>query len=271
MKVRGINFSNQYTKGSVQSRRNTVERLCSKVFSEVVEAYKPVKAGKGLSMETSSVHFLKLEQLLKRTFPELINFNIIKNKKSYNYDGCIRTMFDRYSLKSYQMELPLINKVLPREKIPVFMHEVAHLLDFAINPQYKMIYESLNKKEIFCETHKLYKDLYYTDKTFQKFQILKKTNKFLKNYTTEEKLLILRYLKLQMLTEINGFSVANKYENCVPKCYISSAKCNRGNNYKFCEKIDLTDKMRYKIIKTERGKNKRKILFHKFLGINKNK
>lgn len=255
MIIKGVNFSNKYTTGSVTSRLKTVEQLCSSIFWDVIKEYKPIKAG-NISVETDTLSFLKIEQMIKKRLPEFINFYISKYTIDYgSAEGCVKFNTDCNRIKNYRLELPLENKKLPKERIPVLMHELTHMLDFATNPQHRVVRENMMKRGIIEDAGKFYKENYYTKHHFVKTGLIKNTEEFLKNYTADEKLLILRYIKLNMCSEISAYNATNKYANLLQQISYYMLPMRKYPNFHFKEKVDLVNGMRYKLIKKERRKN----------------
>ncbi len=266
MKIKKVNFSNKYATGSIEARKKTMEQLRSEIYSAVMKEFSPVRISKNLSVERTGIILPKLEKILKENLPEKINFCIAKKDPRKIYDGCILTELDRKKVINYRMELPIENKELSVFKIPTFMHEVTHLLDFALNSQYKVVVEHLKEAEISGEAYSLYKECFYTKhaEAFDPKILTKKTNEFLKGYTTEEKLLILRYIKLLMITEVNAFNATKKYsEDLLKKVNYFPTKWPKLPDYHFSEKIKSVDEMRLKIIKKERNRQKQPAFYKK--------
>lgn len=269
MGIKRINFSNKYATGSIKERREKAEKLSSQIYDVLMDKYQPTKITDTLYLETSHIPLKKVEKIISNNLPERLNFYLTSRKSDKNYEACVKTMLNGNKVFQYRMELPMEKGEFSIFKVPVLMHELSHLLDNAFNPQYRVVVENINKAGIIKDVNAFYKQNFYTLKNVPEKELSKKIKTFLKNLTLENKLLVLRFVKLYMRGEINAHAAEKNYRNKFIPYLTSMPLFGFGKNdvskYKFKEKIELVDKIRYDLIKKEHIKNKRKCGFRRFM------
>ena len=266
MKIKGINFSTQYTKGSVVDRNNTANRIRAEIFNNVIKEFnKPQKNDSSKKLEFIPISHV--EKLIKEKLPEplkLIFKKVQLEKRDLN--GAMMAIYNETGTKYYRMEVEAVKNQLPITNVPTLMHETTHLLDAATNPQYGLIDRQLCKKELNEKVDDFYMNTFYTDKLYPKFITKRKTRKFLKDMPVEDQLLVLRYFKLSMLTEIRAYEADKEFAKKISPWNNKKIQGYDELTYKcfgFEKNIKLVDKMRANIIRKERNKirNTRKNIF----------
>lgn len=265
MKTNGINFSPKYSRGSVAKRSEFVRKVRDNIFDNILNQYYPPKSDSNAFGGLNKIHYIpisNLDNFIKDLLPERLKFNLKKTPpKTKEYIGELQTRCSENGVSYYSIEIPAKKNHLYINDIPYLMHEITHLLDSAINPQYKISFEKLAQKKLAQSAIALYENVYYTNDKYNKFNILKKTYKVLKNLLTEDKLLILKFIELELKTEINAYGCMKKYIDDLRKnhqCRISYNK-KAYNSFNFEKKLKLVEKLRNKIILNERKKQRKSL------------
>ena len=252
MKIKGINFSTKYAAGSVTDRNGAVQKIRDKIFTNVLNEYPNIielDASKHLPISVIKEH-------IKKFLPEKLKINVRRHQQNRDdYKGClIRHINSNVLVSHYTMELPAEKNKFCIDEIPTLMHELTHLLDFAINPQHNNICEKLVKYNLIEKFKKLYEEYFYTDKKISKFKIYRTTKKGIKEMPAEEKLVFLKAIELGLKTEMNAYGCMKKYADTL-RIKKQRRICYNSGYYKklnFEKKLKLIEKMRYKIISNER-------------------
>ena len=261
MKIKGINFSPKYSTGSIGERNKTVQKIRDQIFLHVVNQYDSPKVVKDTHVEFGHKHYIpinSIKKLLKDILPEKLKFNVKKHPPTdkENSGSILQHINEHGDIRYYTMTLPSKKNHLYIDDIPSMMHEVNHLLDFAINPQYQNTIRKIFQKDLDKNFEKLFGYTYYTNNIYNKFKIMKKTKQAIKNLSVEDKLIFLKNLELELKTEQNSYNCMDIYVkklNQYQKRHLHYRQ-NIYDTYNFEKKIKLVRKMRYEIIKNERKK-----------------
>lgn len=261
MKCRGIHFSSIYTRGSQNIRNIKCQEMSADLYQGITKLYAEkyctdVKYKLLTGQETVSLK--KIYELYKKIIPEPLRFSIKKMQNcNQNCSGNIATHYSkkRNNVIRYKIEIVAPKNEFQFFNLPVLMHETIHLLDFAFNPQYKSVITKVLQKKQYARLHKLYEQYYYTPEYFSTAKIKQVTKQFLKGMCSEDKLLLLKYIKLGLATENRAYKISDFYKRKL-KINNMTLECDV---FKFKRKMKLVDKMRYKIIKKERTKIKKEL------------
>ena len=251
MKCNGINFSTMYTRGSQKSRNRIIHKMSDNIYVGVIKKYSTS------SPDKKFISIKEIKDIFRKILPEPLHLNIKKLiKKNPDADGSIYTLCSDKGIYGYKINIPVKNNLMHIKNIPILMHETTHLLDFAVNTKHNAVFGKFVNNPMFDKVVELYEKFYYTIEDFSRFRIKYETKKLLKDMTNEDKLLALKYLKLNVETEKNAYDATIFYAERLRMLRrdIRGYDGLKSSDFNFRTKIKLLDKMRYKIIKQERNK-----------------
>lgn len=256
MKVKGINFSYAYSRGSKVERIEKTWQLGQQVFDRVIQKFDEQTS---VPIEQKSIPISNLRGLLKENLPEMLKFSVKKTPKEEKVVGSLTSTYNSTAPKRYIMEVPAEDNKLFIRHVSTLIHETIHLLDRALQPQFQAVESQMSKRGLSYRFSKFYNEVFYTNKGYSKFSTKRKTNKFLKGMSIEDRLLALRFFKLNMETETRAYQASNNIDKSLVNADKDKIFMNQlaYQNYNFERNIKLVDKMRADIIKKERNKIKR--------------
>ncbi len=212
MKVKGINFSYNCSKGSKNSRIKAMEEIRTAVYENVIKEFSRPRSANS-TYKKEYIPISKLTSLLKEKFPEPINFVVkkIQTCRKKSYDGVVLSCIRNGLTKYYKMEVSAEKNLLPIYQLPTLLHETTHLLDFALQPQYRAVNEKLAQKGLLDKVCDFYSKNLYSSEKVSKHKIGKRIKNFTENMPVEDKLLTLNFFKLHMETEIRAYGASKQY------------------------------------------------------------
>lgn len=262
MNIKGISFSPKYSSGSAAERNKTLQNIRDNIFARVVSRFEAPHTVDNTYVKyglREYVPIAEIRKVIKESLPEKLRLDIKKTQNgAKDYDACLNTHVNNRdaSVSYYSINIPAMKNHLHIDSIPTVMHEITHLLDMALYPQYNNSLTKIFKKGLPEKVYELFDKVYYTQGEFLKFKILKKTKEFMKGLSVEDKLLVLKFLELELKTEAKAKSCTEKYINFLRTHQKRKCRYNPVDYslYNFEKKIKLVKKMRYKIISKERKK-----------------
>ena len=259
-KVNAVKFSYNIARGSNAERLAKSQDMSTQLFSSLIEKYGCQEC----------VQKKDLNKLYTEFLPEKIRFYFSKLSKidAESTDGEMRDYYDDYlNLCRYVLKLPFRKNQLFQKDWPLLMHETTHIFDSALRPKTIRTKEKMFAGDLDKLTFDLYDEHYYDDnmnysafkdrKTLRNIKEL--TLKKIDRLSTAEKLLVLKYMKEELETELNASKVEKECSELLNAyCGFKLAETDQSQFIKengFEEKIDLLNKMISKIISEERYKN----------------
>ncbi len=256
MKLHRVYFTKKYATGSLAQRYDTLQKYSSQIYSAVMDKYDATLKKNNWQLGGEANEFIPLhtlEKIIKKIFPEKLSFKIKQKKDKVFIRPCAAETINYYINSHFIMtkiNLPATNRKLNIDQVPILMHEITHLLDFALNPIIPKIDMKLCKKRMYADMQNWYYELLYTDREIPIEQIENEIKKILRYLSIKDKLLVLKYFKLYLNSEKKAYEATKIYcdklrtEHCRNLTYDDTyeKKC------RIDEKIKLINKIRYEII-----------------------
>lgn len=256
MKAPKVKFSYNYSRGSALYRSVKSKALSEKLFHEYLYLYG----------NKDSLPLKTITQKFKAFMPEPIYFDIKKIPiEELDMYGATSDYYinNEGDLRKYRILLPADGNSLLLENLPNLIHEATHLFDSLLQPKtlqsYKKIFTNQNHEKIeeFFE-HYLYNgDNTLMAKNTKISNIKRQTKKFLRKFSVKEKISILNFYRERMQSELSAYRLES---DCNQKLKRKIKNKNFwsfediDNLYHFEDKINLLNKMIYRILLKERYK-----------------
>ena len=225
-------------KGSIKTRKNMVEEWNEKVFHKVLSLYD----------NTGLLPIRGLDRTYKSLLPNKLPINVKKNLKPNAPIARLSIYYNKYLIPQHaNISIPAENNSLRIEDFPEFMHESTHVFDLLFQPKILSAERELLTKDFADGVINLYHTYFYTNSK-NMIQTVYNLIKNLKNKTNRDKIIVLKYLKNNMLTELHAYQEGEKYGYLLNKKEDMAYK-----NYHFERKIKIINFMLGNIIKKERN------------------
>lgn len=262
-----VRFSYDIIKGSIEKRNNSVRKINDRIYNEILE-----------NAENNVIHVDDIIDIVQYVLPERKKIkicNIGKKEKKRAYADVINDYKDDYS--GHEIGLPLKKLKMKIENLPIFMHEITHVLDDLYNPKFtkrQHDIESAAKKMGDVEVKTVYEkgltlyenDIYKREKfknDNDKKKIIEelsqKVKKYLSGKTVDEKIDYIQNTRYFLQSELNAYTTDHIYAKRMKDAgYKIDMSDYEGNveNFMLREKLVMLKEIGGDIINKARRKSK---------------
>ena len=255
-----VKFSYNFTRGTLNSRREFVSRLNEQFFDSFTRLF-----------DGKKVKLSDLKKVYEANLPERKNIDVKKMKAKEFIDGKCDY---KYSDMGYgtdiiglTLELPIKNSKVNPTDLPTIMHENTHILSALSIPKVMALVQKMTKQNQYTNAYSnWFMNTFYCfedfDENYTPMDMVKKvidnTNKFLKGKTYKEKIQYLQDVRYQLQEEIHAFEEQNKFALKLKEkgCPINEEDIqDYEGDFQFTKKLELIKEIMIDIFKKKKQKN----------------
>jgi len=254
-----VRFSYDIVKGSLKNRYNKTTELSKDIFQTITER-----------IHDNKIDIADIVYAMEKNMPEQKPVKVIPKKNQDIFEGASDYIEKKGQYVGQTIEIPVVRGKLPLKSLPVYMHELTHVLDILFNPKYtarsiKMEQKHLyDKKYSHCIDNTLYKAEKYN--TLQeKEDLLNKRKSEIKNWISgkkpDEKLDCIQEAKNYLEKELKAYKSEGTFHKKMKANGLEVQENqfeDEAHEYLFEEKIELLKDLGKEIVKKERKRNLQK-------------
>lgn len=249
----------KYTRGSIIERQEKSDKLVNSLYKEIKGRFKDDK-----------LPLSELNRCIKELLPTKVNLIV---KSLAENDDFIAYSDILYSLKTNKIkyitiELPTKDNQIDIQTLPSVMHEFQHFTDQQFHPKYLSRNQALANKNLSTEKYNdFYENEIYSyenpegkkDRKYIINRFKQVLNKFLKDFTLEERLEYLQDSRYTLQMEDKAYFTQLKYAKKMKKQHLKTNPedlIKENDNFMFKEKISILKEIAFDTIYKIRTQHK---------------
>ena len=252
----GVKFSYNITKGSASKRQENTRRISNDIF----------KAVSNMS-DNEGIKVKDIISAMDNIMPESKPIKISTTKGNDLFTGANDYIEKNGQFVGQTLEIPLIRGRLPLGVIPVYMHELTHVLDILYNPKYTARTNAMERKHLYdTKYNKCFDKSLYRAETYSSLQekkdLIERRRSEVKHWiagkTPREKIDCIQETKNMLEMELHAFNAEKVYADLMRTMGINVPKeefNNEAEEYLLEEKIQMLKELGKEIIKKERARH----------------
>ena len=252
----------RYSKGSIIERQEKSDKLVNNLYKNIKGRFK-----------NDELSLSELNQCVKELLPAKVNLIIKSMEENDDFMAYSDLLYSTktHKIKYITIELPTKHNKINIKDLPSLMHEFQHFTDQQFHPKYLSRNQSITNKNLSTEKYNnFYENEIYSyeqpeskkDRKYIINRFKQMLNKFLKDFTLEERLEYIQDSRYTLQMEDKAYFTQQKYAKRMNKQHLQTNPedlLKENDNFMFSEKIAILKELGFDTLYKIRTNHKREL------------